>query len=58
MHQREEIIVYFETNGYLKRDVGEASKNKIKENSTCVPNYTNYLEDRLLSVSFFSESIY
>ena len=26
MHQREDKIAYFETNGYLNRDVGEASQ--------------------------------
>ena len=58
MHQREDRIAYFETNGYLNRDVGEASQSFIKKNALVSPTIAKYLEDRLLSVSFFSGTAY
>ena len=53
MHQREDRIAYFETNGYLNRDIGEARNLFIKKIALVSPPITKYLENRLLSVSFF-----
>ena len=53
MHQREDRIAYFETNGYLNRDVGGASQFFLKKNALVSPTIAKYLEDRLFSVSFF-----
>ena len=58
MHQREDRIAYFETNGYLNRDVGEARNLFIKKIALVSPTITKYLEDRLFSVRFFSGSAY
>ena len=53
MHQREDRIAYFETNGYLNRDIGEARNLYIKKIAFVSPPLTKYLENRLFSVSFF-----
>ena len=60
MHQREDRIAYFETNGYLNRDIGEARNLFIKKIALVSPPITKYmyLENRLFSVSFFSGSAY
>ena len=53
MHQREDRIAYYESNGYLNRDVAEASEKILKENIALVsPTIAKYLEVRLFSVSF------
>ena len=53
MHPRQDRIAYYESNGYLNRDVAEASENFLKENIALVsPTIAKYLEDRLFSVSF------
>ena len=46
MHQRDDRIAYFETNGYLNRDVGEASQFFKKKNALVSPTIAKYLEDR------------
>ena len=53
MHQREDRIAYFETNGYLNRDIGEARNLFIKKIALVSPPITKYLENKLFSVSFF-----
>ena len=54
MHQRKDSIAYFETNGYLNRDVGEARKIFfLKKIALVSPTIAKYSEDRLFSVSFF-----
>ena len=59
MYQRQDRIAYYESNGYLNRDVAEASEIFLKENIALVsPTIAKYLEDRLLSVSFFRVSIF
>ena len=58
MHQREDRIAYFETNGYLNRDISEARNLFIKKIALVSPPILKYLENRLFSVSFFSGSAY
>ena len=58
MHQREDRIAYFETNGYLNRDIGEARNLFIKKITLVPPPITKYLENRLFSVIFFRVSIF
>ena len=49
MHQREDRIAYFKTNGYLNRDVGEANRMFfLKENCSCVPNYSKVFREQII----------
>ena len=48
MHQREDRIAYFKTNGYLNKDVGEANRIFLKENCSCVPNYSKVFREQII----------
>ena len=48
MHQREDRIAYYESNGYLNRDVAEASEIFLKQNCTCVPNYSKVFRGQII----------
>ena len=49
MHQREDRIAYFKTNGYLNRDVGEANRNYfLEENCYCLPNCSKVFREQIM----------
>ena len=58
MHQRQDRIAYYESNGYLNKDVAKASENFLKKILHLFPTIAKYLEDSLFSVNFFRVSIF